>query len=423
MRKLLFLLAIVLLPLGVKAQYAYTRVTEGDTLLTVPDSLWIFGDLVSSSVGTSTTIMWKPSAILAIVSDTTDDHASRLDALEGAESTFDSLYLYTVKLQQMSDSTATNADSINIAMDSLRVHIARILALEGSGVSGDIADLTGTAWRVFYSDGSGDVTELALGADGTYLKSNGADQIPSFDTPAGAGDMLAADSSVVYTSWNTFLDSITNHPSYAEMNAVISDSLDALIAEGETGVALADSSGVAAGSYVTGWDFVAGQALKVDLADSSGVAAGSYVTGYDYATGIALKANSSDVALNTDVDLFFAYGGGFSLPGDTALWIMDADKEIGYRKQIEDTLIITLIEWDLSAGDTLNYSYVYGDTLEDADVTILAVTAGGGRVAYTSFTNAKVPEGNYVWIDIGEQIAGKKPIYFRSEIYGYIKRD
>jgi len=47
-----------------------------------------------------------------------------------------------------------------------------------------------TAWRLFYSDSLGDVTELALGADGTYLKSNGAAAAPTFDTPGGSGDML-----------------------------------------------------------------------------------------------------------------------------------------------------------------------------------------------------------------------------------------
>ena len=46
-----------------------------------------------------------------------------------------------------------------------------------------------TAWRVFYSNGTGDVTELALGADGTFLKSNGATSAPTFATPAGSGDV------------------------------------------------------------------------------------------------------------------------------------------------------------------------------------------------------------------------------------------
>jgi hypothetical protein len=62
-----------------------------------------------------------------------------------------------------------------------------------------------TAWRVFYSDGSGDVQELALGADGTFLKSNGAALAPSFATPAGSGDMVLADAQT-NSGAKTFLD-------------------------------------------------------------------------------------------------------------------------------------------------------------------------------------------------------------------------
>ena len=60
-----------------------------------------------------------------------------------------------------------------------------------------LTDLVGTAWRVFYSNGSGDLTELALGASGTALVSGGASAAPSFvdvatqaelDTHAAAAD-------------------------------------------------------------------------------------------------------------------------------------------------------------------------------------------------------------------------------------------
>ena len=58
------------------------------------------------------------------------------------------------------------------------------------GGGGGYTDITSfdaqTAWRIFYSDGSGDVTELALGSDGEYLKSNGASAAPSWATPSGA---------------------------------------------------------------------------------------------------------------------------------------------------------------------------------------------------------------------------------------------
>ncbi|HOX23458.1 MAG TPA: hypothetical protein PLL10_08345, partial [Elusimicrobiales bacterium] len=50
-----------------------------------------------------------------------------------------------------------------------------------------LASFTGqTAWRLFYSNADGDVTELALGSDGEYLKSNGAAAAPTWATPSGA---------------------------------------------------------------------------------------------------------------------------------------------------------------------------------------------------------------------------------------------
>lgn len=45
-------------------------------------------------------------------------------------------------------------------------------------------DHTATAWRIFYSNGASAVTELALGAAGTVLQSNGAASAPSWLTPA-----------------------------------------------------------------------------------------------------------------------------------------------------------------------------------------------------------------------------------------------
>jgi len=49
-----------------------------------------------------------------------------------------------------------------------------------------------TAWRLFYSNADGDVTELALGDDNTYLMSNGASAAPTFETPAGGGTVTTS---------------------------------------------------------------------------------------------------------------------------------------------------------------------------------------------------------------------------------------
>lgn len=43
-------------------------------------------------------------------------------------------------------------------------------------------------WKVFYTDGSGVPIELALGASGTALTSNGASSAPTFAVPSGDGD-------------------------------------------------------------------------------------------------------------------------------------------------------------------------------------------------------------------------------------------
>lgn len=50
----------------------------------------------------------------------------------------------------------------------------------------DMANMTGQNWRVYYSDGSGVVSQLALGAANTFLRSNGASSAPSFAVPGAA---------------------------------------------------------------------------------------------------------------------------------------------------------------------------------------------------------------------------------------------
>lgn len=48
-----------------------------------------------------------------------------------------------------------------------------------------ITDLTATAWRVVYINGTGNVVELALGANGTVLRGKGASVAPAFETEFG----------------------------------------------------------------------------------------------------------------------------------------------------------------------------------------------------------------------------------------------
>jgi hypothetical protein len=64
-------------------------------------------------------------------------------------------------------------------------------SFEDAGSGGGYTNLTSfvaqTAWRLFYSNTDGDVTELALGTDGQVLTSTGASGAPAFEDASGGG--------------------------------------------------------------------------------------------------------------------------------------------------------------------------------------------------------------------------------------------
>ena len=130
----------------------------------------------------------------------------------------------------------------------------------GAGGYTNLTEFLGqTAWRLFYSDGSGDVTELPLGSDGEYLKSNGAALAPSWATPSGAAhDAVTLDTSLAsnllgLSTQQLTLDSQTANYIFAAPNgsagvpsfrALVAADVPALAA---TGINITDS-----GNYFTG---------------------------------------------------------------------------------------------------------------------------------------------------------------------------
>ncbi len=69
------------------------------------------------------------------------------------------------------------------------------------------ADHSATAWRVFYSDGSGNIIELPLGTAGQHLESSGTTSAPTFETPAGGHTRLHAMTDTLdhsATNWRLF---------------------------------------------------------------------------------------------------------------------------------------------------------------------------------------------------------------------------
>lgn len=90
-------------------------------------------------------------------------------------------------------------------------------AAAGGGYTNLTEFIAQTAWRVFYSNTDGDVTELALGADGTYLKSGGAAVAPSWETPAGSGTVTTSGTPVDDDYAKFTAATVIEGRSYAEM--------------------------------------------------------------------------------------------------------------------------------------------------------------------------------------------------------------
>ena len=95
-----------------------------------------------------------------------------------------------------------------------------------AGGTTTVTDLSGNNWKALYTNGSGTVTELALGADGTTLVGNGTSSAPTFgnltDLKGGNDKVLFTNSSGVLTELaigasGTYLKSAgtTSNPTWA----------------------------------------------------------------------------------------------------------------------------------------------------------------------------------------------------------------
>lgn len=120
----------------------------------------------------------------------------------------------------------------------------------------------------------------------------------------------------------------------------------------------------------------------------------------------------------------FLFGSGVGLAGDTIL--IDALLNgYGYASQVEDSMDIKELITNITDGDSVNFSLVYNDSLwvtAECD-TICTVAADSVTVITTSFNVSVIPENNYIWVEMDNVVAGRKPVKFRVKLYWEIKRD
>lgn len=128
------------------------------------------------------------------------------------------------------------------------------------------------------------------------------------------------------------------------------------------------------------------------------------------------------VQLTDTVPLVY-FGSGVGLAGDTIL--IDASLNgYGYYYSTEDSTEFIQLITNIPSGDTVNYLLVYASALwNGSPTTIATIHAGAGETITTSFSPNTIPEDQYIWIEMDAVVATRKPVKFRVELLGYIKRD
>jgi len=174
------------------------------------------------------------------------------------------------------------------------------------------SDHTAGNWKVFHSNASGQIVELALGADGTFLKSNGASLAPSFATPAGGGSSITGTGfAYVRTGGNDTTGTIGD-PSKPYATAQAAWNLGARIFElGAGSFSISHTTDVPSGGGSFENVFVRGlgkerTTLSITWTGSTGTPSGDYLyPGSPGSNPIGLKLSS-----DKSVDFTLALSGG-----------------------------------------------------------------------------------------------------------------
>lgn len=351
MKKLL-LIFIAFIPFVAFGQTAASYVASGDSVTTLTDSSYVFVDKVGEGTDSSHVIRLKPlfDAKLGAGDDITllDGTANRIFYTDGSGN------LTALAFGTDNQILKMNGSSLNWEEDA------------GGGTT-TITDMEGTAWRVLYINGDGDVTELTPGADGTVLTSTGATSAPAFESVSGTGDLLSTNNLSDVASAAT---SRTNLDVYSqdEVADLVHDSLDNLYSGATVAVALADS-GVYDGGYVSPTmldtkldefdgmdydtiDYLVGkiESLESDLADLAAAveALGSDVTPPAFVSAELGTYNDSIVAITlnaTDVHQD-------SLPPVSAFNFTAGSDIIGiYAVSISDSMLYLALDSTLTVYD------------------------------------------------------------------------
>lgn len=273
-----------------------------------------------------------------------------------------------------------------------------------------------TAWRIFYSNADGDVTELALGSDGEYLKSNGAAAAPTWATPSGAAHdavtlSAAAGSNLLSLSTQEIgLDTQTANYVFAGPTSgdPAAPAFRALGASDIPDLSSTYLTALTAGTYID----VTGSTINVDLTETDDItwgaaAGGSQTWTFDTGSGtdptMAIDETTGFTFNKPVVATSFSTGSS----ADPTLTLSDSDNAAGTAKIYGisgggDNDIIMYLGVEI-AGTTTDFIEIDGvsetiDLLKPV-VTSSTVTAGGAVVP-ASANGAALGSATLEWADL-----------------------
>lgn len=175
-------------------QAAQTSITSLGTLTALDvDNLNINGNTISATTGAVNITPYTGSAI--VLDGTINVDAGVVTGATSITSTAFAGNLTGAVTGNAGTATALAANPTDCGANTYATTIAAsgnltCAAITNGSLDADLQTLAApTAWRVFYSNGTSVITQLALGASGTYLMSNGASAAPTFETPSGSGDV------------------------------------------------------------------------------------------------------------------------------------------------------------------------------------------------------------------------------------------
>jgi len=278
----------------------------------------------------------------------------------------------------------------NVSIDGNFIGNGSLLTGISAGYTNLAEFVAQTAWRIFYSDGSGDVKELALGADGEYLKSNGASAIPSWAAPSGA-----AHDAVTVSNTSTVNLTLSTQALTATVNATWAATKQAADADLTTWAGVTPSANgqslVAAANYAAMrglLDLEAGTDFY-DMSTANSTFMGAALL-KDLVTTAPLTGGTDNILPGADSDVTLA----LTLTGDV---VATAPILINGTTSVDNIIPGADTDYTLSINmlkDLVTTAPLTGGTNDilpgtDSDVTIAMAQANSTTDGYTNMTDYK----------------------------------